>query len=118
MIFDTDTPAMICGAQRDPLAAIVQHAGTRDINTVIIGGKIVKQSGKLLDTVVNHDSSSDIRATFEEFVTDGAKVSWKQVAGKLLKSREELQKKMETAPSEPARQRFLMQVGAPADVFV
>jgi 5-methylthioadenosine/S-adenosylhomocysteine deaminase len=34
-------------AAADPIAAIVLHAGVANVDTVIVGGKIVKQNGKL-----------------------------------------------------------------------
>ncbi|KAK6518652.1 hypothetical protein TWF506_005788 [Arthrobotrys conoides] len=48
VIFDTETPAMICAAKKDPLAAIVLHSSIRDIDTVIIDGVVRKTKGKLL----------------------------------------------------------------------
>jgi cytosine/adenosine deaminase-related metal-dependent hydrolase len=34
-------------ATRDPVAAIVLHAGTQNVDTVIVGGDILKRDGKL-----------------------------------------------------------------------
>jgi 5-methylthioadenosine/S-adenosylhomocysteine deaminase len=36
-------------AARDPISAIVLHAGVANVDTVIVGGNIVKRSGKLTD---------------------------------------------------------------------
>jgi 5-methylthioadenosine/S-adenosylhomocysteine deaminase len=36
-----------CWATSDPIAAIVLHAGVANVDTVIVGGNIVKQNGKL-----------------------------------------------------------------------
>jgi 5-methylthioadenosine/S-adenosylhomocysteine deaminase len=35
-------------AAADPISAVVLHAGVVNVDTVIVGGKIVKQNGKLL----------------------------------------------------------------------
>lgn len=48
IIFDTSSPGMIIAADNDPLAAVVHHASVRDVETVIIDGKIRKSGGKLL----------------------------------------------------------------------
>ncbi|KAF3189794.1 hypothetical protein TWF788_009777 [Orbilia oligospora] len=48
VIFDTETPAMICAAKKDPIAAIVLHSSIRDIDAVIVDGVVRKASGKLL----------------------------------------------------------------------
>ncbi len=37
-------------AARDPISAIVLHAGVANVDTVIVGGNIVKQNGKLTDS--------------------------------------------------------------------
>jgi formylmethanofuran dehydrogenase subunit A len=72
IIFDvSNSPGMIVAAENDPVAAIVLHASVRDVETVIIDGKIRKSRGKLsaLDRV--------------EGGTDG---SWKNVVTKLKES--------------------------------
>ncbi|KAF3917584.1 Imidazolonepropionase [Arthrobotrys entomopaga] len=70
VIFDTDTPAMVCGAQKNPLAAIVMHSSVRDIDIVIVDGVIRKKDGKLLP--VKGDTGED--------------VTWKDIVAKLEES--------------------------------
>ncbi|KAK6527684.1 hypothetical protein TWF694_004665 [Orbilia ellipsospora] len=77
VIFDTDTPAMVCGAKKDPLAAIVMHSSVRDIDIVIVDGVVRKQGGKILP------------------VEGGAaeKLSWKDVVAKLDESYNNIEEK-------------------------
>jgi cytosine/adenosine deaminase-related metal-dependent hydrolase len=35
-------------AASDPISAVVLHAGVANVDTVIVGGNIVKQNGRLL----------------------------------------------------------------------
>ena len=48
VIFDARSPSMICAAEQDAVAAIVMHASVRDIETVIVDGKVRKLGGKLV----------------------------------------------------------------------
>ncbi|KAL1918894.1 uncharacterized protein VTP21DRAFT_2275 [Calcarisporiella thermophila] len=48
VLFRTDTPNMLCADQVDPVSALVMHAQVSDIDTVIVGGEILKRGGKLL----------------------------------------------------------------------
>lgn len=40
--------SMVCASHNDPVAAIVQHASVRDIETVIVDGDIKKENHKLV----------------------------------------------------------------------
>ncbi|KAF7294535.1 5-methylthioadenosine/S-adenosylhomocysteine deaminase n1 [Mycena indigotica] len=71
VIIDGESPATICAAEHDPVAAIVMHASVRDIETVIVDGKIRKRGGKLL--AVQGPA--------------GENLQWKTVARKLMESR-------------------------------
>ncbi|KAK6515806.1 hypothetical protein TWF281_004396 [Arthrobotrys megalospora] len=70
IIFDTETPAMVCAARKDPIAAIVLHSSVRDIDTVIVGGVVRKAGGKLLPIRTGEGESCD----------------WKDVVAKLDES--------------------------------
>ncbi|KAK6503749.1 hypothetical protein TWF481_008753 [Arthrobotrys musiformis] len=48
VIFNTETPAMVCAAKRAPIAAIVLHSSIRDIDIVIVDGVVKKAGSKLL----------------------------------------------------------------------
>ncbi|KAJ5172675.1 hypothetical protein N7492_005268 [Penicillium capsulatum] len=90
VVFDADTPVMACAAEFDPLVAVVRHAGLREINTVIVGGEIVKQEGKLSPVVVDEEVKSD-----DVDVLSGATLTWKQVASKLIASQESIQQRIQ-----------------------
>ncbi|KAH6604618.1 hypothetical protein Trco_006325 [Trichoderma cornu-damae] len=80
VIFDGLSPGMICAADEDPVAAIVLHSSTADVETVIVDGRIVKQRGSLLPVELDL-SLSDLKPA-------KTRLEWSDVAGELLKSRE------------------------------
>ncbi|KAJ6606051.1 hypothetical protein DFH09DRAFT_1119187 [Mycena vulgaris] len=88
VIFDAESPSMVCAAAHDPVAAIVLHASVRDIDTVIVDGRIRKAGGKLVAV---------------ELAEEGRSMEWKDVAKELLKSREQLEEKMGKLDMEAAR---------------
>ncbi|KAJ7453209.1 hypothetical protein FB451DRAFT_1100564 [Mycena latifolia] len=88
VIFDAASPAMVCAAAHDPVAAIVLHASVRDVETVIVDGRIRKAGGKLCAVDVG----------------GGAEVEWPEVAAKLLHSRRRLQEAIEAADMDGARE--------------
>ncbi|WP_255269113.1 amidohydrolase family protein [Actinomadura madurae] len=47
LILRTDTPGM--AAAHDPVAAVVLSADTRSVDTVLVGGRVVKRGGALLN---------------------------------------------------------------------
>ncbi|MEO3822496.1 amidohydrolase family protein [Actinomadura sp. B10D3] len=47
LILRTDTPGM--AAAHDPVAAVVLSADTRSVDTVLVGGRVVKRGGALVD---------------------------------------------------------------------
>jgi cytosine/adenosine deaminase-related metal-dependent hydrolase len=49
ILLRTDTPGM--SATQDPIGAVVTAAGVRDVDTVLVGGTIVKRDGRLVSTV-------------------------------------------------------------------
>lgn len=79
VIFDGNSPGMICASEQDPVAAIVLHSSVRDIDTVIVDGRIRKQDGKLLP--------ADINPSFPEVTIPPQKAEWSQVARELVSSR-------------------------------
>ncbi|KAJ7490933.1 hypothetical protein FB451DRAFT_1514119 [Mycena latifolia] len=58
VIFDGESPSMVCAAEHDPVAAIVLHASVRDIDTVIVDGQIRKAGGKLVPVEVVEEEKS------------------------------------------------------------
>ncbi|KAF7375858.1 Metallo-dependent hydrolase [Mycena sanguinolenta] len=90
VVFDAQSPAMICVAEEDPVAAIVMHASVRDIETVIVDGRIRKSGGKLAPAEAPEGP-----------------VEWPQVAAKLLQSRKRMQETMETADMVGAKKTII-----------
>ncbi|KAF7298348.1 5-methylthioadenosine/S-adenosylhomocysteine deaminase n1 [Mycena kentingensis (nom. inval.)] len=74
-IWDGESPALVCGAEHDPVAAIVLHASVGDIDTVTVEGKIRKRGGKLVPVDVG----------------DGKTMEWNEVAKELLVSRKRIE---------------------------
>ncbi|KAJ7706690.1 hypothetical protein B0H17DRAFT_1156326 [Mycena rosella] len=91
VIFDGESPGMVCAAAHDPVAAIVLHASVRDIETVIVDGRIRKFGGKLCAVEVEN----------------ATEVGWPEVAAKLLHSRRRLQEMIETADMDGAREGII-----------
>ncbi|KAL3471657.1 Metallo-dependent hydrolase [Aspergillus californicus] len=83
VIFDGLSPGMICAAEEDPVAAIVMHSSVRDIETVIVDGRICKQHGRVIPV--------DIDPTFEGVDIAKQRVAWGDVAKQLLSSRSRIQ---------------------------
>ncbi|KAF4985778.1 hypothetical protein FGRMN_11103 [Fusarium graminum] len=81
VIFDANTPELLCAAEQDPLAAIVLHSSIGSVDTVIIDGIVRKRGGKLLDVKVE-DGVRDI--VEKEFL------DWGDVAEAMRKSRSEI----------------------------
>lgn len=99
VVFDAETPSMTCAAQHDPLVAVVKHASTREIDTVIVGGKIRKAKGQLVDV--------DLSKGFQEgnFNIPGTSkpMAWKEVHGELIRSREEIQARLQGSSVDAAK---------------
>ncbi|KAJ7689797.1 hypothetical protein B0H17DRAFT_936852 [Mycena rosella] len=88
VLFDGQSPSMVCAAAHDPVAAIVLHASVRDIDTVIVDGQIRKAGGKLKAV---------------ELAEEGKLREWKDVATELLKSRERIEEEAGKLDMEAAR---------------
>ncbi|KAL6234372.1 hypothetical protein BDW75DRAFT_168480 [Aspergillus navahoensis] len=89
VIFDGQTPGMVCAAEEDPVAAIVLHSSIRDIEMVIVDGRICKRDGKLV--------SLDLAPALDKVVVEKQRVDWRVVAQQLLASRKRIQSAMEEA---------------------
>jgi cytosine/adenosine deaminase-related metal-dependent hydrolase len=96
VIFDGNSPGMVCASEQDPVAAIVLHSSVRDINTVIVDGRIRKRDGRL-STVKIDPSPNGVTIPQQS-------VEWNQVARELISSRERIEVAMENAgANEPER---------------
>jgi cytosine/adenosine deaminase-related metal-dependent hydrolase len=96
VIFDGNSPGMVCASEQDPVAAIVLHSSVRDISTVIVDGRIRKRDGRL-STVKINPSVSGVTIPQQS-------VEWNQVARELISSRERIEVAMAKAgANEPER---------------
>jgi cytosine/adenosine deaminase-related metal-dependent hydrolase len=92
VIFDARSPGMICASEQDPVAAIVLHSSIRDIDTVIVNGRICKRNGSLVPVEINpHLPGVNILKQ---------KVDWAQVAQELLSSRERIENVIKKAGAD------------------
>jgi cytosine/adenosine deaminase-related metal-dependent hydrolase len=85
VIYDPQSPGMVCASALDPVAAIVLHSSVRDIDTVFVDGVIRKQGGKL--------SPVDV---------DSKKMDWKEIASKLIESYHKIQEEVEKCDHDKA----------------
>lgn len=86
VIFDGRSPGMICAAEQDPVAAIVLHSSIRDIDTVIVDGRVRKLEGRLVPV--------DIDPVFEGVTVPTQSADWGVVAQELLASRKRIEAAM------------------------
>ncbi|KAL0564498.1 hypothetical protein V5O48_017547 [Marasmius crinis-equi] len=80
VVFDGDTPAMICAAQNDPVAAIVLFSTSSDISTVIIDGVLRKSEGRLCPVQVEDGAKGFIGKDI---------VEWRDIGKHILEMRDE-----------------------------
>ncbi|KAF9767547.1 hypothetical protein IL306_015276 [Fusarium sp. DS 682] len=81
VIFDANTPELLCVADQDPIAAVVLHSSIGNVDTVIVDGIIRKRGGKLVDVTVEGD--------VESIITKRS-LGWADVASAMRKSRAEI----------------------------
>lgn len=86
VIFDGNSPGMVCASEENPVAAIVLHSSVRDIDTVIVDGHIRKRDGKLQSVKID-PSMTDVTIPKQN-------VEWSQVAKELISSRGRIQDTM------------------------
>lgn len=84
VIFDASSPAMVCAAEQDPVAAIVLHSSVRDVEMVIVDGEIRKHNGKLLPV--------DISASLPGVTVKKQHVRWEDIAKQLQDSRARIER--------------------------
>ncbi len=108
VIFDANSPSMVCGALENPVAAIILHSSPADIDTVIVDGVVRKQSGKLVDV--------DLDETGKR-VTGKENLSWLDVARNLLRTRERIQPETEKVDYKDGAQKVMQAFGLSEDHF-
>jgi cytosine/adenosine deaminase-related metal-dependent hydrolase len=97
IIFNGMSPAMVCAAQHSPVSAIVLHASSRDIEGVIIDGRICKTNGALVDITIDREISK----------SGHNEMSWEEIANELLKSRERVQERIDKTDFSTTREEVL-----------
>ncbi|EDN03143.1 conserved hypothetical protein [Histoplasma mississippiense (nom. inval.)] len=97
VVFDALSPGMVCAAEHDPIAAIVLHASIADIETVIVDGVIRKRGGKLAKVEVEESIAG----------VNKKEVVWTDVADQLVRSRREIQERIEKIDLDKALEAFL-----------
>ncbi|KAF5981952.1 cytosine deaminase [Fusarium bulbicola] len=117
VIFDTTSPSISCAADHDPLTAIVRHAGVREVETVIVGGKIRKNNGILQTVHLAEGQEVGFDLKHEAFNSkDG--LSWKEVAKELSRSRSEIEGRINEVNKELAKEKLIGMMGGLQDILV
>jgi cytosine/adenosine deaminase-related metal-dependent hydrolase len=78
----------------DPVVAVMRHSDLRDVDAVVVDGKVRKAGGRLCAVEVG-----------------GGKMEWKEVAEKVRGSREEMYKRMERCSLEKMRELLVGMFG-------
>jgi cytosine/adenosine deaminase-related metal-dependent hydrolase len=85
-----------CG---DPLVAVVRHSDARDVDCVIVNGRVVKEGGRLSPVVVNEAVAG---------AGDGQKeMQWREVARETMKSREEILERIDKKSWDKAKEMLV-----------
>ncbi|RMJ05219.1 hypothetical protein CDV36_014117 [Fusarium kuroshium] len=84
VIFDGNSPELLCAVEQDPVAAIILHSSIGSVETVIVDGIIRKRDGKILEV--------DVEEQFRELAGDGY-LTWSRIADELRRSRKGLLKR-------------------------
>ncbi|KAI9733641.1 MAG: hypothetical protein M1834_003243 [Cirrosporium novae-zelandiae] len=106
VIFDARSPALVCAAEEDPVAAVVMHASVRDVVGVVVGGTVRKVGGSLTDCVVDGggEGGEEAMGGVEGVVPAmGTVLSWNEIARELVLSRERVQERIDGLSMELGR---------------
>lgn len=118
IIFDTLSPSLGCAAENDPLTAIVRQAGVREVETVIVGGKVRKRDGVLQDVYLDEGSREGGFDLQQEAAVTGNGHSWKQVAEELSLSRRDIQERIGKTNRDLAKSKLLGMLGGLDGILV
>ena len=102
--FDALTPNMICGAQQDPITAIVMHSTPADVVLTMVDGIIRKREGQL-EPVQPEENPDSI------FPVPSPPMLWKEIAERLLETRATLKAKVDRIDLVEAKQGALKAFG-------
>ncbi|KAI7763396.1 hypothetical protein LZL87_010461 [Fusarium oxysporum] len=117
VVFDTTSPSVSCAAEHDTLTAVVRHAGVREVETVIVGGKIRKHNGSLQNVHLaqGREAGFDLK---HEAVDSKDGLLWKEVAKELSRSRNEIQGRINKVNKELAKEKLIGMMGGLQDILV
>ncbi|KAJ5965392.1 hypothetical protein N7481_012106 [Penicillium waksmanii] len=113
VIFDGESPGMVCASEQDPVAAIVLHSSVRDVDMVIVDGHIRKANGRLLPV--------QIAPSLPEVDILPQRINWNQVAKNLIDSRSRIEEAISRANATDKEQlvdSFLKLIHADENKFV
>ncbi|KAM0542772.1 hypothetical protein HYE67_002171 [Fusarium culmorum] len=118
VIFDTSSPSLGCTAENDLLTAIVRQADVREVETVIVGGKVRKRDGVLQDVYLDEGSREGGFDLQQEAAVAGNRYSWKEVAEKLSLSRRDIQERIGKTNRDLAKSKLLGMLGGLDGILV
>lgn len=88
VVFDAgpaNSPGMLCASEFDPVTAVVRHSDVRDIEVVIVDGKVRKREGRLVGVDGKHGNTNKTKRTME----------WSEIAREVVKSQREVQNRID-----------------------
>ena len=108
LVFGTESPGMACAAEHDPLVAVVRHASVGDVETVVVGGRILKYEERLVHVKAGEGAIEEWEgsAQVSKVVQDG-ELSWRQVREELKRSRKDIQERIDGVNIELAKEKVL-----------
>ncbi|KAJ8091869.1 hypothetical protein AAF712_010563 [Marasmius tenuissimus] len=80
VVFDGESPGMVCAAQTEPVAAVMLFSTPEDITTVIVDGLLRKFKGKLRPVQVEVGAKA---------LAGGDTLEWKDIVKRILEKRED-----------------------------
>ncbi len=91
----------------------MRHAGVREIETVIVAGKILKANGRLIDVTFRGpevwEGGAEVVATFNQ-----GRAPWTTVAERLRSTRVEIQQRIDSCDMNAAKAQILKLWGSPS----
>jgi hypothetical protein len=91
-----------------PLVAVVRHAGVREVDTVIVGGRIRKQHGELEPSrIATGCEQGHFPIDSVHLFSDQEMLKWSQEAEKSTVSRKDIQRRVENVDCDLAKQTVL-----------
>ena len=106
IVFDTASPTMTCAKAFGAVTAVVRHSSPRDVETVIVGGRIVKENGKLVDVRVRSSRGPQ------------QQLSWAEVATKLNESQARILERLDKIDSGKGKEVFMQMSHMDEKAFV